>query len=301
MLCHNIAQQDSTTLYEDEFGGLFQLDEVVVSASRSGFKLDDFIKMVQEDTSFYQSFRNIRFLQYTGRHDLRLFDKKGAQRSFYRSVLRQSVNGLCRYVNFIEEEHDKKYYKRNNKHRFYTGKLLDALFQQSACETTRKANLTENASGKIGKHIVELKKLIFSPGQKADVPLIGNKTAIFDSDMKKYYDFSITSRKYNDQVDCYVFTAALKPIYTTKKKDKTVVKFLETFFDKTTFNIVSRNYHLAYYGALFDFDVKMNIECAALGDSYIPVFINYDGFWDIPGRKPEIGKFTIRIEDVVEP
>jgi len=41
----------------------------------------------------------------------------------------------------------------------------------------------------------------------------------------------------------------------------------------------------------------MNIKLKKWGESYVPEFIQYDGNWDIPGRKPEISKFKISFED----
>lgn len=295
------AQQDSLDQYLGDFGGLFELDSIVVSASRTGFDLDDFVEMVQKDTSFYKSFRQLRFTNYQSTHNLSMYDKKGKNKSHYNSKLNQKVQGLCRQIEFLEENYADNFFKKKRKHRFYTGKLLDVLFQSEACESqyasSVEANEASSQSSRTGRHVQELKKLIFQPGQKANVPLIGNKTAIFEKKMAPYYNFSITSKIYKGTIDCYVFKAELRPEYQTKKQDKTVVKFLETYFNKDDFAIVARNYHLAYYGALYDFDVKMEIECKAFGESFLPARINYDGFWDIPGRKPEIGKFSIEIEN----
>lgn len=295
------AQQDSLDQFRGDFGGLFELDSIVVRASRTGFDLEDFVDMVQKDTSFYKSFRQLRFTNYQSIHNLNMFDKKGKSKAFYNSNLQQNINGLCREIKFVQEDYSSNFFKKKRKHRFYTGKLLDVLFQTSGCESqyasSVEANEASSQSSRTGRHIQELKKLIFQPGQKANVPMIGGKTAIFEKKMAPYYNFSITSKIYKGTIDCYVFKAELRPEYQTKKQDKTVVKFLETYFNKSDFAIVARNYHLAYYGALYDFDVKMEIECKSFGESFLPARINYDGFWDIPGRKPEIGKFSIVIEN----
>ena len=54
--------------------------------------------------------------------------------------------------------------------------------------------------------------------------------------MATYYDFSISSKKYKDGTDCYVFGVKIKPEYTVKKKGKTVIKTLETYFEKSNLN-----------------------------------------------------------------
>ncbi|MEM6700978.1 MAG: hypothetical protein AAF599_21430, partial [Bacteroidota bacterium] len=48
----------------DPIVNVIHLDSFVVTATRSGFEVADFVEMVQEDESFYQAFRNLRFLSY---------------------------------------------------------------------------------------------------------------------------------------------------------------------------------------------------------------------------------------------
>ncbi len=273
-----------------------QLDSLVVTATRKGFDVDDFIKMVQEDESFYKAFRNIRTLTYTSDNDLKMFSKKGKIKASLKNTIQQTSDGRCRTMETINPEIAGKYYKRKKKIRYYTAKMHDRLFftYGKVCESDRIEDQegledSKNLSG-MSKHINELKKLIFYPGQKADVPFIGKKTAIFEEKMAKYYDFSISSKIYKSETDCYVFLAKVKD---GTKRDKTVIKYMETFFDKKTFQVIARNYHLAHSGAMFDFDVKMDISLKTIGEKYVPEFIAYDGQWDIPFNKREISKFNI--------
>ena len=150
------------------------------------------------------------------------------------------------------------------------------------------------------KHVRELKKLIFQPGSKAEIPIIGNRTEIFDPKLMPYYDFTITSRDYKNGQSCYVFTATVKEEYQKRKQDKTIIKFLETYFEKGTLQVIARNYQLTYKGPLIDFDVKMKIELRRLSEGYTPAYIQYEGAWDVPGKKPEICRFTARFFDFVE-
>ncbi len=273
-----------------------QLDSLVVTATRKGFDVDDFIKMVQEDESFYQAFRNIRTMTYTSDNDIKMFSKKGAVKASLNNTIQQTSDGRCRTMENLHPITTGKYYKRKNKIRYYTAKMHDRLFftYGEVCESERIEDQagyddSKNLTG-MSKHINELKKLIFYPGQKADVPFIGKKTAIFEEKMAKYYDFSISSKIYKSEIDCYVFLAKVKE---GTKQDQTVIKYMETFFDKNTFQVIARNYHLAHSGAMFDFDVKMDISLKTVGEKYVPEFISYDGQWDVPFNKPEISKFNI--------
>ena len=117
-----------------------------------------------------------------------------------------------------------------------------------------------------------------------------------------YYNYAIRSKPYQDQRDCYVFTAEVKPEFQTRKEDKTVIKFLETYFDKETFQVVARRYQLQYFGLAFDFDVTMEIELQQVQvdgvNKYLPQKVIYNGWWDIPARKPEISQFTLKVVNV---
>ena len=161
------------------------------------------------------------------------------------------------------------------------------------CEDPDATTWQEGKSG-IEKHISELKKLIFSPGEKADVPLIGKKTAIFESDMREYYDYSITSKKYSTGTDCYVFTAKVKDEFENKKEGKTIIKYLETYFEKETFQVLARNYQLAASTAFYDFDVTMWVKLTKVEEKYYPETVEYNGQWDIPFNKPEVARFTAK-------
>jgi hypothetical protein len=277
-----------------------QLDSLVVTATRKGFDVTDFIKMVQEDESFYQAFRNIRTMTYRSDNDLKMFSKKGKEKASLENTILQISDGRCRTMETINPLITGKYYKRKKKIRYYTAKLHDRLFftYGKICESERIEdqegyNDSQNLTG-MSKHINELKKLIFYPGQKADIPFIGKKTAIFEEKMAKYYDFSISSKTYKSTTDCYVFLAKVKD---GTKQDETVIKYMETFFDKKTFQVIARNYHLAHRGTMFDFDVKMDISLKTIGEKYVPELIAYDGQWNVPFHKPEISKFNISFYD----
>ena len=156
--------------------------------------------------------------------------------------------------------------------------------------------LLEDAKG-MDKHINELKKLIFSPGAEAKVPLIGKKTAIFSERMMPYYDYGIESKTYSTGTDCYVFSASVKPEFQKRKKGKTVIKYLETYFDKETFQVIARSYQLVYKSALFEFDVNMEIQLTKRGGKYLPQLVSYKGEWDVPFKRRERCHFTGRFYD----
>ncbi len=285
------AQQKDTLNYED-FQIVFDLDVFEVTASR--FTVEDFVALVQEDESFYKAFQNIRFLSYESSNVMDLFDKKERKKASFDNQIKQTSDGKCRQMQVLEEQVEGDFYKRNKKYRYYTAKMLDRLFftHGTRCGDPYVKLEEVKPQSKMEQYIRELKTLIFSPGEEVDVPMLGKKMAIFSPKMSRFYNFEILSRTYQNEIDCYVFSVSLKPEFI-KKEGKTVLKNLQTYFSKEDFQVVARDYRLAYNTAIYDFDVTMKIELGKFGQQYVPTLIQYDGNWDIPARKPEIAKFEI--------
>ena len=300
---YNITFTDAQEIDDIDIYTVIYLDSLTVTAKRKGFDVDDFIDLVMEDKSFYKAFKNLRTTSYRFDAEMEMKDKKKRIKATYESKMVQESDGRCRTMEVISEKETGNFYKRKKKYRYYTAKLLDRLFYTHGkyCEENVSGETIPNAtpykSSKMEEYVSELKQLIFDPGEKINVPFIGKKTEIFDPKMIKYYDYSITSQQYVDGRDCYVFSVRIKPEYTTRKEDKTVIKFLETYFDKENFQVVARNYQLKYNHLAFDFDVTMKIQLEQIKGHYFPTLVQYDGNWDIPTRKPEIGQFEIRLYD----
>ncbi|MFT4758422.1 MAG: hypothetical protein ACI9XO_002696 [Paraglaciecola sp.] len=289
------AQKDTSEYIP--ISAFIDLDSFVVTATRKGFDVDDFIELVRKDDSFFRAFHNLRFVDATFNNNIQLFDKKGRSKASYQSNSKQTSDGRCREMQSFEETITGNYFKRKKKYRYYTAMLYDRVFFTDGriCADPDATEWEEGKSG-IEKHISELKKLIFSPGEKADVPFIGNKTAIFEPKMRKYYNYSIASKPYLNGADCYVFTAKVKDGFQDKKEDKTIIKYLETYFEKETFQVLARNYQLAASTTFYDFDVTMRVKLIKVGNQYFPEMVEYDGQWDIPFKKPEIATFKAKFE-----
>lgn len=286
------------------------IDSIVVSAPR--FDMYEFIKMIEQDETFYNAFANLRHVSYQADNQIDFYNNKtGKSIASYTSLTQQLVDtNDCRVMKTHKEEVKGRFYKKKRKnkpqeHRYYTSMLYEKLFftQGKVCNQATNTTPTGKKSKKMGMvehHIEELKKLIFKPGQKADVPFIGTRTAIFSPKMAKYYTYRIQEKQYKG-MDCHVFIIEPKPEYLNKKQDKTVIKYLETYFEKLTHQVVARNYELSFRG-VFYFDVKMNIEVSKISpDIYIPTQISYDGSWQVPTQKPETCKFLMRCDDFVLP
>lgn len=273
------------------------IDSLTISASRSGFSIQDFINLMLEDESFYQAFKNLRTLNYSFNNDIEFFDKKGKLVASYQGECKQSFVNDCRSMEVITEDIQGTFLKKGN-YKHYTTRLYDRVFitHDTICNDNNATEMSNEATSNLEHQITMLKKMIFSPGVEADMPLVGEKMAIFSDKMSKYYDYSISSTDYKEK-ECYLFSVNLKPEFRERKKKKTIIKYLNTYFSKDDLQVVSRNYKIQYKNQLYSFDVDIDILLDQINGKYVPVHIDYDGYWDLAFKKPEIARFTVKFFD----
>jgi len=274
------------------------LDSITVAATKKGFSVDDFIDLVQNDTTFAYAFMHLRICDHDSKSEVQYFDKKGKEKDHGWIDTHQSYQDDCREMEFTRKETSKRFYKRNESYRYYTSLLFHHSFytDKKICGYEPKIRSVENINQLDGitKRIVQLKTLIFNPGADVGgIPLIRNRLQLFEPEMRTFYDFSIESRTYENGEECYVFTANPKSGLSKKDTDYLVIRSLETWFSKSTFEIVKRNYRLANETPLFDFDVAIDVDLDTVDGYLVPVNIHYDGFWDLAIGKPEWADYKV--------
>jgi hypothetical protein len=289
--CIPVLAQD-TARYK---GMTINLDEHVVKAKRIGFDVNGFIQRVEEDTTFYRAFKNLRIIGFTADNDIRVTDKKGGKTlASLKSRTKQIMTGNCRKMEVLEENTTGNFYNRKGDYNYYTAELYANLFfiKGTVCNEEGGGD-----KGSLARHKSQLKQLIFNPGKPiSGVPVVGSKVAIFDRNLMRYYDFSITSEKFTG-TDCYVFSAIMRKNLSSVDRAEIVYDELITYFNKETMEIVGRKYSLSYKTLVFDFNVRMNVELTKLGDLLLPALITYDGTWNVPFKKRETAVFTARFYD----
>ncbi|HSB94334.1 MAG TPA: hypothetical protein VLC28_14525, partial [Flavitalea sp.] len=202
--CMPVFCQDTTVEVNKK---VITLKEVVV---QNNINVQAFMKRVQDDTSFYKAFRNLRVLGYTSLNDVRMIDSKGNVKASLDSKTRQSVANGCRWTEIIDEKTTGDFFDRSHHSNYYTAQMYAGLFfaADTICGETNivsgKSFDLKNKSG-LDKHKEQLKMLFFNPGKKVPgIPFIGNKIALFDEDVAKYYDFIIDMAEFKGE-NCYVF------------------------------------------------------------------------------------------------
>lgn len=296
LISHTALSQDSLVTVEQK---TVTLKEVVV---RSNLNVPAFIKRVQNDTTFYKAFRNLRVLSYTSLNDIRMMDKKGKQKASLFSRTRQHANAGCRWTEVLEESVTGDMYDKKKRLNYTTAEMYASLFfaPDTVCgETNIVKDVAFSLKDKRGleKHKEQLKMLFFNPGKKIPgIPFIGNKIALFDEDVAKRYEFIIDIDAFKGEM-CYVFTIVPREGLSEGKKDKIVIDEMVTWFKIDTWEIVARKYSLSYDAGVYDFDVHMEVEMTKYGEYLVPSLMRYYGNWDVAFKKRERGVFTATLFD----
>src|SRR6187402_3908649 len=207
-----VFSQNEDSLDNARLSKMIQLSEVVV---RNKMDVNAFIQRVKNDTTFYKAFRNLRVLSFTSMNDIRMKDKKGKVTASLQSKTRQHVSKGCRTMEVLNESVTGDFYDKNHDYNYYTAELYAGLFftkDQICGETNIVAGIQRDVKSKKGieKNKEQLKMLFFDPGKKIPgIPLMGDKTAIFDKDNADRYDFSLDYVDFNGK-SCYLFTIKAK-------------------------------------------------------------------------------------------
>jgi len=282
------AQKEDTSIFKYPI----QMDSVTIVAARGGWDVAAFIRRVQNDTTFYKAFRALHLVSFSATNDIRVYDKKGKIKASLYSHTKQQVQQRCRTMQVLNEKTTGDFYKRNHDYNYYTAELYAYLFftKGKICNENDivAGMLDARGKGQLEKNKAELKQLIFNPGGKIrGIPFMGDKAAIFDPEVAEHYDFKLLSEEYEGQ-DCYVFKAIPKK----GEESNVVYNELSTWFRKSDYSIVARDYSLSYSTMFYDFDVRMRVRTSQVGSRLLPTSIEYDGNWHVFTQKRESVKFV---------
>jgi hypothetical protein len=298
LLSQAFAQQKDTLV---SMGGRqVTLTPVVI---RKGTNVPGFIKRVEDDSTFYKAFKNLRVLNYSSINDVRMFDKKGRVESSLYSKTRQWAANGCRVTKIIEEKVAGDYYDRSGEPNYYTGQLYSSLFfsKDTVCgQTNVISDVQRSIKGKKGldKRKEQLKMLFFNPGKDIPgIPLMGNKVQVFDEKHSDLYNFKVDIDEYKGKT-AYVFTLKIKEDLSFFKRDEVVIDEMTTWFDYNSFEVLERDYKMTYNAGVYKFNVNMHVEIDKIGNLLYPKLIRYDGSWGVMIKGSERGLFTATLYDL---
>jgi hypothetical protein len=288
--CHVYSQQMDTV---SVFHMPIMMDEHIV---RSGFDVSAFIKRVQQDTTFYKSFKSMHLVPCEFVNDIKVLDKHGRVIASLHGTTRQDAARGCRQTKTISEQITGDFYRNDGSYNYFTAALYDYLFfsKKRVCNQNDIVAGTGETqpSNKMEKAKSQLKQLIFNPGSRIDgVPLMGDKAALFDERQKHKYTFKIAVDTL-EGTPCFRFTILPKERYRTD----VVYNELTTWFRTGDFAILARHYSLSFNTLFYDFDVIMNVKTIQIGGKLYPADIQYEGNWHIMTRKRERVKFRTQLK-----
>lgn len=271
-------------------GRIVELSEVVI---RSDVDIADFIRRIQDDTTFYKAFKTLRILSYTSINDVRMVDKHGELLASLNSRTHQTRKGNCRSMEVLEEHTTGDIRDEQGRWNYYTAELYASLFFTSGTvcgENNIVRGYESNLNGLSGieKHKEQLKMLFFNPGKPIPgIPFIGRKLDIFSREASSDYDYSLDMQTYNGK-ECYVFRIRVKP----EAKEDVVIDDMTTWFDPRTMEVMGRVYDMSYGAGVYDFNVHMEVQLSKFGDLLVPTLLRYSGQWGILFKRRERGFFT---------
>ncbi len=270
-----------------------QLDSFMITAEKQGFKVEEFIEIVQKDSSFRQAFENIRLFEHQISSKMVFYKGERKEKATFYQQMRQKMINNCRYNLIDEKRASGDFYKKDGSYRYLTAEMYDRVFFTK--DTICPSQAAEVPAKGMQKYYNELKQFIFQPGEQVDVPLVSKKTALFETHLQKYYEYTITQDQYKGVKNAYAFTITIKPEYAGKKTNKTLIKYLKTYFEPESFQVLGRVYDIVYKG-LASCDVHMEVDLTQIEGIYLLQNISYEGTWNIPGKKRETGTFTARLD-----
>lgn len=218
----------------DSVENVYQLGPVVIHGRAKGLDLEGFMRQVKEDTTFLHAFLNMRFWPHAVEGTLTVRNKGEKERATLYRKGRLLREGAAAMLAVDSEVITGRLLDRKGRMRYLTAELYDDLFWPKggwhADNTVATYAQGGRGSGRIATYKEELKRFMFNPGQEiASVPFIGDKLALFDPAMARYYDFGIGTSFRNGHT-CWEFTATAKDSLGTArvKENATVIKSMRT-------------------------------------------------------------------------
>lgn len=288
----NAKAQDTTLIWDKK---TITLPEVFV---RNNLNYSTLLKIIQDDTTFYKAFKNLRVIGFTSLNDIIIYDKEGRVQAASESKSVQHYNNGCRSTEMVYEKTEGDFYNRHHQYNYTTAEMYASLFftKGKVCgETNIIGDVGFSTKGKSGieKNKEQLKMLFFNPGKKiSGIPFIGNKLDLYDERAAAYYDYKLDYDNYKGKV-VYVFSIVPKE---GKARD-VVINEMTTWFDMKTMQVLARNYSLSYKAGVYDFDVQMEVKLTPVNGMYVPEVLRYKGNWNIVFKKRERAIFTATLFD----
>ena len=280
---------------QDTLMPMIFLDDVVISEEHNGFSVEDFVRYVKQDTTFYMGFKHLRYYSHRYESKLNIFDKKGRKIGALRKVGTHYSDGKEAWIVNDSVVHEGDIFKRNGDYRYYTPEAFDEVFFPKDTIPV-SLNMSYDKNHNDSQNMRDAKTVGFSIGTdnvEQSKGGISRRLAIFDVGMQKYYDYIIGETTYKNR-ECYIFSITVKDNLSSKDKKKALIRKIISYFDKSNFNVIYREYKFSYKNWFLALDMDIIVEMDYINGKHVPTEIKYEGFWDVIFFKPERAYFLLK-------
>ena len=285
----------SYAIAQDTLMPVVFLDDVVISEEKDGFTIEDFVRYVKNDTTFYMGFKHLRYYTHDYQSELYVFNKK---RKIIAEVKKKGTyfsDGSNAFILKDSTYHTGRIFKRNGKYRYYTPQAFDEVFFP---KDTIPVSLSINRNKRTddSQNMRDAKTVGFSIGSSDTEQSKGGmskRLEVFDVSMQKYYDYIISDTIYRGR-ECYVFSIKAKKDLKKKDLGKALIRNLVSYFDKSNFHVIYREYKFVYKNVLLSLDIDVLVHMDYINDIHVPTDIYYKGDWNVVFFKPERAEFILR-------
>jgi hypothetical protein len=252
-------------------------------------ELNSYLNFIINDDSYQIAFDNLKNKNFKYSFDLEIKDLVNLPLIDCVGDGISKKSNDCRILEIGDREIKGEYYRKNNRLKYYTAKFMESLLCAREKQCSNQSLVKE-------PRVDELMEILMSPGQIADLQFIGYKTDLFSDEMSQYYNYRLSQIEYKKS-ECIVFEMDLKPEYRERKKKKTIIKSLKSYYNKTTNRAIAKEMVISYKTPLQNYDINFSVDFDFINGKYLPKKIEYQGIWVVIPHRTEIGKFTIEFNN----
>ena len=285
----------SVLMAQDTLMPMIFLDDVVISEENNGFSVEDFVRYVKSDTTFYMGFKHLRYYSHNYESELNIFNKKGKTIGTLKKLGTHYSDGKQAWIVNDSLFYEGKIFKRNGDYKYYTPEAFDEVFfPKDTIHVSLKISDDKNKND--SQNMRDAKTVGFTIGTdevEQSKGGISKRLAIFDIDMQQYYDYIIGETIYKNR-QCYTFSIKAKKDLSKKEERKALIRNIVSYFDKENFNVIYREYKFVYSNWFIDLDMDITVNMDYINGKHIPTDIHYKGFWNVIFFKPERAEFRLQ-------
>lgn len=279
----------------DSWEGIYfqktELSPVEIAADRN-LGIEDLMKIIQKDSSLFESFRNLKNFKFISNNTIKyLVNNKPIKKEnillqhFHKDTLtyrekikhsteildEEAAKELAEAEGILFELFQSDTFKINKSKQQELEKLVKEKEDQE-----KLANMSENKKTKYMRKKAKAKEKEFNfnfiPSDTAEgsqftnLPFVGNRLAIFEPEMQIHYNFKMSRGSSKNGEEGYIFLAVPKK----PNKEVTIIKRLEVFLAKENLSILGYSLDGTYKSFIYDVDLKLNVNCRKENVFYVP-------------------------------